>query len=177
MFIIHWRLQGTKILYHEQISHKNIQRWIFSKLRYRLISSHWSKSTVAVVTKLIISNLATTAMLTTEFLQLFIEQVRPNRVTSTSTSRHGWGECTNCKFYATTSFKRTRARELYNWEKRIQSEDQAIVEGCVLPVSNPILPAFLLHGRSGILKFWWWMSNVLSTLRVFASNKLGPAKF
>ena len=34
MFFIHWRLQGTKIFYHEQISHENIQRWIFSELRY-----------------------------------------------------------------------------------------------------------------------------------------------
>ena len=34
MFIIHWRLQGMKIFYHEQISHENIQRGIFSKLRY-----------------------------------------------------------------------------------------------------------------------------------------------
>ena len=26
MFFIHWRLQGTKVFYHEQISHENIQR-------------------------------------------------------------------------------------------------------------------------------------------------------
>ena len=25
MFFIHWRLQGTEIFYHEQISHENIQ--------------------------------------------------------------------------------------------------------------------------------------------------------
>ena len=29
MFFIHWRLQGTKIFYHEQISHKNIQQQFF----------------------------------------------------------------------------------------------------------------------------------------------------
>ena len=29
MFFIHWRLQETKIFYHKQISHENIQRWIF----------------------------------------------------------------------------------------------------------------------------------------------------
>ena len=29
MHFIHWRLQGMKIFYHEQISHENIQRWIF----------------------------------------------------------------------------------------------------------------------------------------------------
>ena len=26
MFFIHWRLQGTKIFYHKQISHENIQQ-------------------------------------------------------------------------------------------------------------------------------------------------------
>ena len=38
MFLIHWRFQGTKIFYHEQISHENIQQGIFSELRYSKIA-------------------------------------------------------------------------------------------------------------------------------------------
>ena len=39
MFFIHWGLQGTKIFYHEQISHENIQNEFFPN--YGIISLYY----------------------------------------------------------------------------------------------------------------------------------------